>query len=63
MSPTARLRVGLELTEMSRRLLAEGIHKRHPEYDDEKIRLALLRLWLGHDLFRTVYAGLSELDP
>lgn len=63
MSPVARLRIGLELTAMSRRLLADGIRRRHPEYDDERVRLAFLRLWLGADLFRTAYAGEPELEP
>ena len=63
MSAAARLRVGLELTEMSRQLLANGIRRRHPEYDESQARLAFLRLWLGADLFRQAYAGQPELDP
>lgn len=63
MSPAARLRVGLELTTMSRRLLMEGIRRRHPEYDDELLHLAFLRLWLGPELFRAAYAGKPELEP
>src|SRR5690349_9324502 len=39
MSPAARLRAGLELTAMSRRLLAEGIRRRHPDYSAEQARL------------------------
>ena len=35
MKPSERLQVGLDLTELSRHLLAEGIRSRHPEYDDE----------------------------
>lgn len=63
MSPSARLRVGLELTELSRRLLTDGIRRRHPEYDGARVRLACLRLWLGPDLFRQAYPGEPELDP
>ncbi|MGH9382066.1 MAG: hypothetical protein ACRD2Z_15840 [Thermoanaerobaculia bacterium] len=63
MSPAARLRVGLELTATSRRLLGDGIRRRHPEYDDEHVRLAFLRLWLGPELFRAAYPGLPELEP
>jgi hypothetical protein len=36
MTPEARLQVALELTEMSRQLLADGIRARHPEYSDEQ---------------------------
>ena len=63
MSPAARLRVGLELTAVSRRLLADGVRRRHPEYSDEQVRLAFLRLWLGADLFRAAYAGMPDLEP
>ncbi len=63
MSPGARLRVGLELTELSRRLLADGIRRRHPEYDESQTRFAFLRLWLGPDLFRKAYPAQPEIDP
>lgn len=63
MSPVIRLQTGLELTAMSRRLLIDGIRRRHPEYDHERVRLAFLRLWLGPDLFRAAYAGEPELEP
>lgn len=61
--PSQRLRVGLELTETSRRLLAAGIRRRHPEYSDDQLRLALIRAWLGPELFRRAYAGAPELEP
>jgi hypothetical protein len=63
MTPGARLRLGLELTEMSRRLLVDGIRRRHPEYDEEQTRLASIRLWLGPELFRNAYPEMRELDP
>lgn len=63
MTPGARLRLGLELTEMSRHLLKDGIRRRHPEYGDEEVRLASIRLWLGPELFRTAYPETCELEP
>ena len=63
MAPVARLRVGLELCAMSRRLLADGIRKRHPEYSDAQVHLAFLRLWLGDTLFRLAYPAQPELAP
>jgi hypothetical protein len=63
MSPAARLRVGLELTETSRRLLVAGIERRHPDYDPEQVRWAFLRLWLGPELFAAAYRGKPEVDP
>jgi hypothetical protein len=63
MGPAARLRTALELTELSRRLLTAGVRKRHPEYDEEQVRLAAARLWLGPDLFRRAYPDSPELKP
>lgn len=63
MGPERRLRVGLELTEISRRLLRDGVAHRHPEYSEAEVRLAFLRLWLGAELFRHAYRGAPELAP
>ncbi len=63
MRPADRLRVGLELTQVSRRLLAEGIRARHPDYSDEQVRLAMIRLWLGDDDYRRAYPAAALLDP
>jgi hypothetical protein len=63
MTPGARLRVALELTELSRRLLAAGVRRRHPEYDADEVRLATIRLWIGAELYRQAYAGCAELAP
>ncbi len=35
---------------------------RHPEYDEKSIRLAVIRLWLGRDLFRDAYQHEPELQ-
>lgn len=63
MTPGARLRVALELTELSRRLVSAGVRRRHPEYSDEEVRLAAIRLWLGEALYRQAYPGCAELEP
>lgn len=38
MTPAERLRVGLELTQMSRDLLSQGIRSRHPAYSNDEVR-------------------------
>jgi hypothetical protein len=63
MAPADRLHAALELTELSRHLLADGVRRRHPEYDAEQRRLATIRLWLGEELYRQAYAGCAELAP
>lgn len=63
MAPEERLRVGLELTQMSRDLVAQGIRARHPGYSDDEVRWALIRLWLGPELFARAYPHGPEIDP
>jgi len=63
MAPEERLRLGLELTRMSRDLVAQGIRARHPDYSDEDVRWAFIRLWLGPALFARAYPGGPEIQP
>jgi hypothetical protein len=63
MKGAERLRVGLELTQLSRRILVEGVRLRHPEYSDEQLRLAMIRLWLGDDDFQRAYPEAALLEP
>ncbi len=63
MAPSERLNVGLELTRMSRDLLAEGIRARHPEYSDDEVKWAVIRVWIGRDMFRRAYPHGPQLDP
>ena len=63
MGPEGRLQAGIELTRMSRLLLAEGIRRRHPDYDDDQIRLATIRLTLPADLFHAAYPEAGSLLP
>ena len=63
MAPSERLNVGLELTRMSRDLLAQGIRARHPDYSDDEVKWAVIRVWIGRDMFRRVYPHGPQLDP
>ena len=63
MTPSDRLQVGLELTRMSRDLIAQGIRARHPEYSDDQVKWALIRLWLGKETFEQAYPSCPQLDP
>jgi hypothetical protein len=63
MTPSERLNVGLELTRMARDLVAQGIRARHPEYSDDQVKWALIRVWIGRDMFRRAYPHCPQLDP
>ncbi len=46
MGPEKRLEAAIALSQTCRKLLMEGIRRRHPEYDERHIRLATIRLML-----------------
>jgi hypothetical protein len=57
MGPAGRARKGAELTETMRRVLADGIRYRHPEYTEEQVWQAVLRRVFGEELFRLAGPG------
>jgi len=50
-----RAALTIDLMNSLRWIVETGIRNRHPDYDDEKIRLALLRLTLGERLFKRMF--------
>ncbi len=60
MGPEGRLHAAIELTRISRKLLLEGVHKRHPDYNELQIRLETIRLTLPKELFSTAYPQAGE---
>jgi hypothetical protein len=63
MGPEGRLRAAIELSRSSRRLLWEGVQRRHPDYDERRIRFETIRLTLPKDLFRAAYPEAGEDLP
>jgi hypothetical protein len=63
MAPEQRLKSTIELSQTSRKLLAEGVRKRHPEYSEQQIKYAVFRLLLPYKLFRAAYPSVKEIQP
>ncbi|MGZ3514413.1 MAG: hypothetical protein ACXU9L_10785 [Thermodesulfobacteriota bacterium] len=63
MSPEKRLQSAALLSETCRTLLAEGIRNRHSNYNEEQVRLALIRCLLPEDLFLRVYPNARDILP
>ncbi len=63
MTPERRLRAGVELTQLSRKLMAAGVRERHPNYDDEQVHLAVIRLTIPEKLFLSAYPHAKEIQP
>jgi len=58
-SPERRLAMVFEMSNNLRRVAAEGVRARHPDYDEDQARLAVIRLMLGEQLFRDVFPGVD----
>ncbi len=63
MGPEKCLEAGITLTHTCRKLLAAGVRRRHPEYGEEEIRLAVIRLTLPEDLFLAAYPDARDIRP
>ena len=59
MPATRRLEMAFQMSNNLRRVAAEGVRYRHPDYNEEQVRLAVIRLMLGEQLFREVYRGVE----
>ena len=62
LGPARRLRMVFEMGDQMRALAQGGVRHRHPDYDDESVRLAVLRLMVGEELFRQIHPDL-EIQP
>ena len=63
MGGPGRLSAVFRLNELARMAALSGIRCRHPEYDEERQRLALARLVLGDELMRKVHPDRELVDP
>ncbi len=59
MAPERRLELAMQMSDTLRRVAIAGVRGRHPEYSDEQVRLAFLRLTLGKELFAKVCPGID----
>lgn len=55
MSVSRRAELFFEMNENQRQILAAGVRQRHPDYSDQDVNLAVIRLMLGDDLFVKIY--------
>jgi len=63
MTPGRRGELAAEMSEMARTVALENIRRRHPEYDDHQARMALFRMLVGDELFRSTWPREPVLAP
>jgi hypothetical protein len=57
MTPERRSELALRMSDDIRRIAAEGIRQRHPEYSERDVRRALVALLYGRDAAAKVWPG------
>ena len=57
LSTNERAEMTFQLNNNLRQTLEAGIRYRHPDYDDETVKKAVLRLTIGRDLFRRIFGN------
>jgi hypothetical protein len=63
MGEAGRAAATLSLIELARNATMAGIRSRHPDYDDERVRLAFARIVLGDDIVRRIWPGRDLVEP
>lgn len=55
-----RANMVIELSDGLRATIESGVRHRHPEYNDDMVRLAALRLAIGEQLFHQAYPDITS---
>ena len=53
--PEGRARMTTELCSGLRATVKAGIRRRHPDYDEHKVKMALIRITAGEKVFRKLF--------
>ena len=59
MGMEGRARMTIELSNGLRSIIESGVRQRHPDYDENMVRLAALRIAIGEELFRQAYPDIE----
>ena len=59
LGPEARARMAIEMSDGLRRIVEAGVRYRHPDFDQKKIKLEVLRLMIGDKLYRQMLKGMG----
>ena len=57
LGPQVRARMAFEMSDNLRRIVEAGVRHRHPDFDEKKIKLEVLRLMVGDKLYRQILKG------
>jgi len=60
LGPQVRARMVFEMSDGLRRIVEAGVRNRHPDFDQKKIKLEVLRLMIGEKLYRQMLIGTEK---
>jgi LPS sulfotransferase NodH len=63
MSPGQRVSMAVAMSEDVNAIAADGVRRRHPGYDADGVRWAVLRLRLGDEAFRQAWPDAPLVAP
>jgi hypothetical protein len=62
LGPARRLEMAIEMSSYVRALAEAGVRQRHPEYDEQDVRRAVLRKLQGRKIYDMCYPG-HDIKP
>lgn len=62
LGPQGRLRMMAALNRGLRRTIEAGIRRRHPDYNDQQVKLARIKLTVGQEVFNNLLPEV-EIEP
>jgi hypothetical protein len=60
LGPQVRAMMAFEMSDNLRRIVEAGVRNRHPDFNENKIRLEVLRLMIGDKLYRQMLKGTEK---
>ncbi len=54
LGPEVRARMAFELSDNLRGLVEAGVRHRHPDFGEKEVRLEVLRLMIGNELYKQI---------
>jgi len=59
LGPEVRARMAFEMSDNLRAVVDAGVRLRNPDFDEEKVRLEVLRLMIGDRLYKQILKGIG----
>jgi len=60
LGPKVRARMSFDMSDSLHRIVEAGVRHRHPDFDQKKIKLEVLRLMIGDKLYRQMLKGTEK---